>query len=138
MSLEELQKLDPCNCCQVPVPPTPEEITNRPGLPAIRYRVGTYSSFRQAMIEKSESAQIEADGRIFYPLRGWTTRARDDYGIALLEMWSYLADILTFYQERIANEAFLRTALMPESVRRLAALINYEPAPGVAATAYLA
>jgi uncharacterized phage protein gp47/JayE len=138
MTLEDLRKLDQCGCCQAPVPPTPEEVTNRPGLPAIRYRIGTYSSFRQAMIEKSASLPVEVDGRTFHPLRGWTTRASDDYGVALLEMWSYLADILTFYQERIANEAFLRTALLPESVRRLAALLAYEPAPGVAATVHLA
>jgi uncharacterized phage protein gp47/JayE len=138
MSIEDLRRLDSCGCCQAQVPPTPEEITNRPGLPAIHYRIGRYSSFRQAMIEKSSSIRVEADGKIWLPLRGWTTRASDDYGIALLEMWSYLADILTFYQERIANEAFLRTALLPESVQRLAALLGYEPAPGVAATTHLA
>jgi hypothetical protein len=50
-------------------------------------------------------------------------------------MWAYLADILTFYQERIANEAYLRTAIFRASVKRLAALLDYEPASGVAATA---
>src|SRR5215207_2003924 len=138
MSLEALRNLDPCGCCQAPGPSTPEEIRNRPGLPAIRYRIGSYSSFRQAMIEKNASLAVEVDGRKFHPLRGWTTRASDDYGMALLEMWSCLADILTFYQERIANEAFLRTALLPESLQRLAALLGYEPAPGVAATTHLA
>jgi uncharacterized phage protein gp47/JayE len=137
MSTEDLLHLDPCGCCQAQVPPTPEEITNRPGLPAIRYRIGRYPSFHQAMIEKISSKKVEADGKTFLPLRGWTTRASDDYGIAVLEMWSYLADILTFYQERIANESFLRTAVLTESVQRLAALLGYEPAPGVAATTHL-
>lgn len=129
MSMKDSRDINTCGCCEESTPPTPEEIKNRPGLSAIRYRVGTYASFRQAMIE-AIARQPE--------LRDWTARTSDDYGIALLEMWAYLADILTFYQERIANEAFLRTALLRDSVLRLAALLDYEPAPGVAATASLA
>ncbi|MHC4095302.1 MAG: putative baseplate assembly protein [Planctomycetota bacterium] len=71
-------------------------------------------------------------------LRAWTARQSDDYGIALIEMWAYLADILTFYQERIANEAFLRTALHRDTIMRLAAMLDYKLNPGVAACAYLA
>ena len=138
MSAEDVRNLGGSGSSQVPVAPTPEEISNRPGLPAIRYRVGTYSSFRQAMIERSASVEVGDGERTAWPLRDWTTRASDDYGMALLEMWAYLADILTFYQERIANEAFLRTAVLPESVRRLVALLGYEPAPGVAAATHLA
>jgi uncharacterized phage protein gp47/JayE len=122
-------KLNTCGCCEVSVPATPEMIWNRPGLAAIRYRVGTYASFRQAMIEAI--ARSSERGR-------WTARTSDDYGIALLEMWAYLGDILTFYQERVANEAFLRTALLRESVLRLAALLDYSPSPGVAAVTSLA
>lgn len=122
-------KTNRCGCCEVPVPPTPEMIKNRPALSSIEYRVGTYATFRQAMIEAIASAP---------ELRKWTARTSDDYGIAFLEMWAYLADILTFYQERIANESFLRTAIFPESVRRLAALLDYKPAPGLAAIADLA
>jgi uncharacterized phage protein gp47/JayE len=129
MIMAELHKLEPCGCCQAPVPPTPEAIWNRPGLPAIDYRVGTFATFRQAML-------LAIAG---YPqLFDWTARTSDDYGIAIMEMWAYLADILTFYQERIANEAYLRTALHRGSLRRLAALLDYEPVPGMAATAYLA
>src|SRR5215208_6242651 len=130
MNSEDLFDESACGCCEVPVPPTPEVISNRPGLTTIRYRIGTFSSFRQAMIEAIARKPKLRDE--------WTARTSDDYGIAVLEMWAYLADILTFYQERIANEAFLRTALLRESVLRLAALLDYEPAPGVAATAHLA
>lgn len=138
MSVEDLPDSSACGCCEVAASPTPEEIRNRPGLTAIRYRIGTFSGFRQAMIEAISTAKVEVDGNQLRPLENWTARAGDDYGIAVLEMWAYLADILTFYQERIANESFLRTALLRESVLRLAALLDYEPAPGVAATAHLA
>lgn len=126
------------DCCEVAEPLTPVKIENRPGLSAIAYRVGTYGSFLQTMLQAIATRTVEADGKRFRPLRDWMTRSQDDYGIVLLEMWAYLADILTFYQERAANEAFLRTALLPESVRRLAGLVDYKPAPGMAATAYLA
>src|ERR687893_2460107 len=99
-------------------PALSREPRNRPGLDALSYRVGTYASFRRAMLERRFSLEVEVDGATFSPLQGWTTRT-GDYGTALLEMWAYLADILTFYQERIANEAFLRTARHDESVLRL-------------------
>jgi hypothetical protein len=129
---------DSCGCCEASVAPTPQTIDNRPGLSAIAYRVGDYASFRQAMLEAISLNEIEVNGQTLRPLSGWTTRADNDYGIALLDMWAYVGDILTFYQERIANEAYLRTALFRDSVLRLAALLGYEPASGVAATAYLA
>ena len=46
--------------------------------------------------------------------------------------------MLSFYNERIANELFLRTARERDSVLRLVALIGYRPRPGLAATAMLA
>jgi uncharacterized phage protein gp47/JayE len=104
-------------------------VNNRPGLASISYRVGTYGAFRQAM--------IHAISR-FPELSTWAVRTSDDHGIAWIEMWAYLADILTFYQERIANEAYLRTAILPESAMRLAALLDYRLVPGVAASTYLA
>jgi hypothetical protein len=66
------------------------------------------------------------------------TRSDDDYAITLLDMWATVADILTFYQERIANEGFLRTARFRDSVLRLARLLDYQLRPGVAATTLLA
>ena len=52
----------------------------------------------------------------------------------MLEWWAYLADILIFYNERIANESYLGTAQFPDSVAGLAGLLGYAPAPGLAAT----
>src|SRR5439155_4985320 len=40
----------------------------------------------------------------------------------------------TFYDERIADESYLNTALFPESVRALIRLLGYRPRPGIAAT----
>ena len=45
-----------------------------------------------------------------------TTRLDDDYTVTVVDLWAAVADVLTFYQERYANEAFLRTATRRESV----------------------
>ena len=66
-----------------------------------------------------------------------TTRAPDDPAIALLDAWAVVGDVLSFYQERIANEGFLRTATERRSVLELARQIGYELNPGVAAATYL-
>jgi hypothetical protein len=103
-------------------------VFNRPGLPRLAYRVGTYATFREAMVEHAARA---------VPLRDWTSRTDDDLGMALLDCWAYVADVLTFYTERAANESYLRTARLRDSVLRLAALLGYRPAPGLSAQAQL-
>ena len=72
------------------------------------------------------------------PLGALTARSLDDPTVALLDAWATVADVMTFYQERIANEGFLRTATERRSVLELAREIGYELNPGVAATADLA
>lgn len=118
-----------CGCCQPPVPLTPVAIDNRPGLSAIAYRIGVYASFRETMREAIAKTP---------ELAGLGTRRDDDYSITLLDLWAAVADALTFYQERYANEVFLRTAQQTVSLKRLAGLLGYDPAPGVAALAELA
>jgi len=109
----------------------PQPIANRPGLPALAYRVGTHASFLQAMIDRLSSADFPA-------LAALTTRDPADPSIALLDSWALVADVLTFYQERIANEGYLRTATERRSILELARLIGYRLRPGVAASVFLA
>ena len=73
-----------------------------------------------------------------YPaLAALKTRDDDDFSIALLDASSVMLDILTFYQERLANESYLRTAMQLPSLTELARLIGYQPAPGVGSSVYL-
>lgn len=71
-------------------------------------------------------------------LRALTTRDDSDPAIALADGWAAALDVLTFYQERIANENYLRTATELRSVVHLAQQIGYELSPGVSATTSLA
>ncbi|WP_209425143.1 hypothetical protein [Pararhodobacter sp. SW119] len=107
----------------------PQRPTNRPGLDRIAYRIGEYPDMVAAMLR-------HIDGEV--ALAGWTHRGADDPGIALLESVGILGDILTFYQEHYANEAFLRTATWRESVAGLVRLLGYRLSPGLGGHATLA
>ncbi len=120
-----------CKCCEGLSARTPVEIYNRPGLHAIRYRTGTHSRFKQSMV--AGLSDPKRPGLSF--LR---TRDDDDFSVALIDAWAAVADVLTFYQERIAAESYLRTATEMESISQLSRLIGYRPKPGVASSACLA
>ena len=123
--------MNDCGCCAGIGVETPLALYNRPGLAAIAYRVGTYASFRQSLLARL------SDGR--WPvLRQLRTRDNDDFTIALLDAWAVASDVLTFYQERIANESYLRTATERLSILEQSRLLGYQLAPGLAASTYLA
>jgi hypothetical protein len=195
-------------CCSqtTPASAAPLLISNPPGLPAIRYRIGTFTSFRQAMLDSiglpdlmatsvttlmsaigpaditisvldysgfptasnfqikigSEYLQvIDGAGTPTWkvvrgpaatthstgdtvtlsppnPFAAWQAGTANDYQTMFVELWAYLADVLTFYQERIANEAYLGTAALRDSLLRLVKVIDYHPAPGAAASGLVA
>jgi predicted phage baseplate assembly protein len=126
-----LDGLDDCGCCAGIEGRTPEPVANRPGLPAIAYRVGTHSAFLSSLL-----AGLSTEDRP--RLRRLSTREPDDFTIAFLDAVATTADVLTFYQERIANESYLRSATERRSVLELARAIGYELGPGVAAETVLA
>lgn len=119
-----------CGCCEGFHRSTPAAVANRPGLSALRARIGTHGSFLETMLARLSSTD-------FPELAGLRTRDRDDFSIALLDGWAIVADVLTFYQERIANEGYLRTATERRSLVELARLVGYVPRPGVAASVHL-
>lgn len=184
----------------------PLQISNPPGLSAIRYRIGTFTSFRQAMLDSialpglmatsvttlmnpigpadttitvldysgfptASNFQIKIGNEYLQvidgagtpiwkvvrgvsaaaystgdtitlsppnPFAGWQAETANDYQTMFVELWAYLADILTFYQERIANEAYLGTASLRDSLLRLVNLIDYRPGPGAGASGLIA
>src|SRR6266446_4589341 len=136
-----------CGCCKGIERLTPVTRLNRPGLNALGYRVGTHGSFLETM--KARLSNLELPPELFEagagpspeqarPLLSLTTRVSSDPSIALLDAWATVADVLTFYQERIANEGYLLTATERRSILELARLIGYAVRPGVASTVYLA
>jgi len=109
------------NDCKLP-PVFPRPISNRPGLPRLAYRIGTYFDFREELLNQLDQDPV---------LEPWSYRGADDPGIALIEGAAILGDILTFYQEVYANELYLQTATLPQSVAGLVRLLGYRLSPGV-------
>jgi hypothetical protein len=104
------------------------KISNPPFKPFIDYRIGDYNTFRKVMLSLIKKNAL---------LAGTSMSKSDkrDYGGALVDMWAYLCDILTYYQERLASESFLRTARLEESVIELLYLVDYLPPRGRSASA---
>lgn len=119
-------KIDGCPCDQF-VHPQPLRISA--GLSSIPRQIALFGEFRRAML---------ADVRKHSSLDNWRAREIDDLGVMLLEMWAYLCDNLSFYDEIIAHEAYLRTSQRRSSLRRLVGLLGYLPRPAVAASVTLA
>lgn len=92
----------------------------------IDYLARDYASFRKALVDL-----------IPQKLPEWTDRSEADFGIVVIELLAYMADILGYYQDRIANEAFLSTAQERMSVIQHLRLIGYEMAGAMPATASL-
>ena len=107
----------------------PAELCIHAGLDHIPRQIAGFAEFRRALL-----AEIQKHP----PLAAWRVRSADDLGVMLLEMWAYVCDVLAFYDEVIANEAYLRTAQLRPSVRKLVNLLGYVPHPAVAASVLLA
>jgi predicted phage baseplate assembly protein len=120
-----------CGCCEGIHSATPRSIVNRAGLDALQYRVGTHGSFLATMLAQLSGPDVPE-------LQALAARDGDDAAIALLDAWATVADVLTFYQERIANEGYLRTSTERRSILEAARLVGYELRPGLAASVFLA
>ena len=92
-----------CGCCEGVEALTPESVANAPGQSVLRYRVGTHATFLETMKARLSSSD-------FPELAALSVRGGADASLAFLDAWACIGDVLTFYQERIANEGYLRTA----------------------------
>ncbi|MDQ6863121.1 MAG: hypothetical protein M3044_04790, partial [Thermoproteota archaeon] len=119
------------------------QIKNPPGLSYLRYRIGTHRTFKENMLASLSSTLVtgfspDSNEKPTAPLKSLTTRGDDDLIVSLFDAWATVADVLTFYQERIANEGYLRTSTDRRSILELGRAVGYELGPGVAANTFLA
>ena len=130
----------PCLCDQF-VHPAPLNIGA--GLNKLPRQVATFHEFRRALLKdiKAEQVEIIDSNNVLVkiiPLADWRARDKDDFGIMLLEMWAYICDSLSFYDEVLANESYLRTSFLRPNLRKLIALLGYLPRPAVGSSVELA
>lgn len=117
----------------------PEAIYNRPGQRALSYRIARHDDSLKRMLAWLHTQRISPnhnDGSRH--LGELTASHKSDPAIAFLDSWATVMEVLTFYQERIANEGFVNTATERLSVLELSRTVGYELDPGVAASTYLA
>jgi len=111
---------------------------NRPGLASIVYRIGTHPEFFDRMQWQLPRHNVNGeDEPPLFPLAALRARAAGDPTIALFDGFAATLDVLSFYSERVANEAYLGTATQRRALVEMARMIGYEPAPGVAASVAL-
>jgi hypothetical protein len=88
----------------------------------IDYATKDYEGFRQALMEQLREKVPE-----------YKDYSESDMGIVLLELAAYGFDILSYYNDKVANEVFLETARERDSIVHLCRQIGYELRAGVPA-----
>ncbi|MCK4764134.1 MAG: baseplate J/gp47 family protein [Candidatus Aminicenantes bacterium] len=103
------------------------EIKRISGKPVIDYTARDYDSLLRSM-----------HSMIPYKLPEWTDyESEADFGNVLLQLFAHMGDIISYYQDRIANESFLGTAQERRSIIHHLRLIGYRLASAAPASAYL-
>jgi hypothetical protein len=92
----------------------------------VDYTSRDYASIRQDLINLIPT---------FAPT--WTNRDPADFGMTLLELFSYMGDLINYYIDRSANEAFINTASQRQNVLSIATLLGYAATDSTAATVTL-
>jgi hypothetical protein len=143
-----------CICDDFRFPP---ETIIYAGLTELPRQTGTFAEFRRALLRAiSIRTTASLENHPLWSLRflierdrdalretlaaigNWRGRHPEDFGMMLLEMWAYVCDLTSFYDDVLAHESYVRTARRRESLRKLVAPLGYIPRPAVAALAELA
>jgi hypothetical protein len=121
------------NCYPPPPPPTPvppNNISPPPtGYPTITiptnidYTSKDFAGLSYSML--NYASDIMPD---------WNPASQGDFGVALLESFAYAGDILSYYGDRVSQEAYLPTATQRLSILNIAQLLGYVVSNGSPAT----
>lgn len=92
-------------------------MTTNPNAPiSVDYTNRDYYSIREQLITRVNSKITE-----------WTGQDPADFGLAMVEAFAYVGDIVSYYIDRVANEGYLLTATQRQSLIDLAAIYGYTP-----------
>lgn len=95
-------------------------------IPQVDYTSRDYESLKQELIDLIP---------FFAPK--WTNRDPADFGMTILELFTYIGDQLNYYIDRSVNESFITTASQRDNVLKLARLLGYQPIDSTAASVLL-
>lgn len=89
---------------------------------AVDYTSRDYYSLRDELI-----ARVKARVNVVDANRQWTGEDPADFGLALVEAFAYMGDIVNYYIDRVANETYLPTATQRKNIINLANIYGYLP-----------
>lgn len=78
-----------------------------------------YTGFRTSLLQYAQSVFPE-----------WQPASEGDFGMVMVELFSYMGDILSYYTDRAQFENYLPTATQRESILNLAFMLGYVPNSG--------
>jgi len=112
--------------------------------------VGVIVSLDDTDVEQQAKAILDYTSRDFVAIRAqlvglaqglfpeWETAGEaPDFGTLLLELFAYMGDVMHYYIDRTASEAFLGTAVRRQSVLYIADMLGYNPVGQQAASVVL-
>lgn len=88
----------------------------------IDYTSRDYYSLREALIARVQ-ARVNTNAET-----KWTASDPADFGVALVEAFAYMGDLISYYIDRVANEAFIETATQRDTILSIAQSYGYVPA----------
>ena len=98
-------------------------MSDLPIAPTIDYTNKDFASLRQALLDLAT-----------YRVPEWTDRSQGDLGMLFVDMFAYVGDVVTYYQDRLAGELYLDTAVERRSVMNLLRLLDYQLKPAASAS----
>jgi len=98
-------------------------MVTRGRIPTIDYSSRDFEAIKDDMI-----------ATIPFFLPEWTQHNENDFGIALIRLFSMMGDVLHYYIDRVHNESYLPTLIKRESAINILNLIDYQMSRPSAAT----
>ena len=99
--------------------PTPAPILETPVM--VDYTNRDFYALREQLIQRVKDRVNNGSGY------SWYGNDEADFGVALVEAFAYMGDVVSYYVDRVANESTLLTASQRESVLNLAYSYGYVP-----------
>jgi hypothetical protein len=90
---------------------------------SVDYTSKDYYVLREELIARVQDRLKDSNGNV-----RWTASDPSDFGVALIEAFAYMGDLISYYIDRNANESLITTATQRDSVINIAQTYGYIPA----------
>jgi hypothetical protein len=91
---------------------------------SVDYTGRDYYSLREELITRVKAATNQK----------WQGNDPADFGLALIEAFAYMGDLMNYYIDRVANESYLATATQRQTLLNIASMYGYTPTGYVGST----